>query len=177
MVKSKTQKPAVTSLSKRSTKPAAPSQRNTAGPADGANHPSAPDASNGNGSTKLERAVAPDNPLANAHHAFGCLQSQSGVDLTEKVKELLRLAQEQGYLTYNDINDALPDSIITAEELDEIYIKLRNLDIEIVDQAEVDRVKQPEPEEEEDKGRLDILDDPVRMYLKQMGAVDRKSVV
>src|SRR6266540_4543698 len=103
--------------------------------------------------------------------ALGTIKSQSGVDLTEKIKELVRLAQEQGYLTYNDINDALPDAMITPEELDEIYIKLRNLEVEIVDQAEVDRVKQPEPEEEEDKTRLDILDDPVRMYLKQMGQV------
>jgi RNA polymerase primary sigma factor len=99
------------------------------------------------------------------------IKSQSGLDLTEKIKELVRLAQEQGYLTYGDINDALPDAVVTPEELDEIYIKLRNLEVEIVDQAEVDRVKQPEPEEEEDKSRLDILDDPVRMYLKQMGQV------
>jgi RNA polymerase primary sigma factor len=99
------------------------------------------------------------------------IKSQSGIDLTEKIKELVRLAQEQGYLTYGDINDALPDSVVTPEDLDEIYIKLRNLEVEIVDQAEVDRVKQPEPEEEEDKSRLDILDDPVRMYLKQMGQV------
>src|SRR5438093_764665 len=89
------------------------------------------------------------------------IKTQSGVELTEKIKELLRLAQEQGYLTYNDINDALPDNIVTPEDLDEIYIKLRSLDVEIVDQAEVDRVKQPEPEEEEDKSRMDILDDPV----------------
>ncbi|MGO8699330.1 MAG: RNA polymerase sigma factor RpoD [Limisphaerales bacterium] len=93
------------------------------------------------------------------------------VDLTEKVKELVRLAQEQGYLTYNDINDALPDGVISPDELDDLYSKLRNLEVEIVDQAEVDRVKQPEPEEDEDKVRLDILDDPVRMYLKQMGQV------
>jgi RNA polymerase primary sigma factor len=92
-------------------------------------------------------------------------------DIAEKIKELVRLAQEQGYLTYNDINDALPDTVIAPEEMDEIYVKLRNLEIEIVDQAEVDRVKQPEPEEEEEKTRLDILDDPVRMYLKQMGQV------
>jgi RNA polymerase primary sigma factor len=110
-------------------------------------------------------------PASVAEQAIGIIKSQAGVDLTEKIKELVRLAQEQGYLTYNDINDALPDSMITAEELDEIYIKLRNLEVEIVDQAEVDRVKQPEPEEEEEKGRLDILDDPVRMYLKQMGQV------
>lgn len=99
------------------------------------------------------------------------IKTQSGLDLTEKIKELVRLAQEQGYLTYTDINDALPENVVTAEDLDEIYSKLRNLEVEIVDQAEVDRVKQPEPEEEEDKTRLDILDDPVRMYLKQMGQV------
>jgi RNA polymerase primary sigma factor len=103
--------------------------------------------------------------------AIGPIKSQSGVELTEKIKELVRLAQEQGYLTYGDINDALPDNVVTADDLDEIYMKLRNLEIEIVDQAEVDRVKQPEPEEEEDKSKLDILDDPVRMYLKQMGQV------
>ena len=115
--------------------------------------------------------ISSEAQLAQAQQAIGTFKSASGVELTEKVKELLRLAQEQGYLTYNDINDALPDNIVSPEELDEIYIKLRNLDVEIVDQAEVDRVKQPEPEEEEDKSRLDILDDPVRMYLKQMGQV------
>jgi RNA polymerase primary sigma factor len=93
------------------------------------------------------------------------------IEVGEKIKELVRLAQEQGYLTYNDINEILPDSVTSPEELDEIYIKLRNLDIEIVDQAEVDRIKQPEPEEDDEKTRLDILDDPVRMYLKQMGQV------
>jgi RNA polymerase primary sigma factor len=92
-------------------------------------------------------------------------------EIAEKLKELVRLAQEQGYLTYNDINEALPDTLISPEELDDIYIKLRNLEVEIVDQAEVDRVKQAEAEEDEDKTRLDILDDPVRMYLKQMGQV------
>ena len=99
------------------------------------------------------------------------IRTGAGVDLTEKIKELVRLAQEQGYLTYTDINDALPEGVVTPDDLDEIYSKLRNLEVEIVDQAEVDRVKQPEPEEEEDKTRLDILDDPVRMYLKQMGQV------
>jgi len=103
---------------------------------------------------------------------LGTIKSAGGVDLTEKIKELVRLAQEQGYLTYGDINDALPDNL-AAEDLDEIYIKLRNLEIDIVDQAEVDRPKPQEAEEEQpdDKSRLDILDDPVRMYLKQMGQV------
>ncbi|MEI6357868.1 MAG: sigma-70 family RNA polymerase sigma factor, partial [Verrucomicrobiota bacterium] len=113
-------------------------------------------------------AMEPDALQVN----IGTVKSTSGVDITEKIKELVRIAQEQGYLTYGDINDALPDNVVTPEDLDEIYIKLRTLEIDIVDQAEVDRVKQPEQEEEpEDKGRLDILDDPVRMYLKQMGQV------
>jgi len=126
---------------------------------------------NANGHSHGPRANSADPQLAQAHQTIGSFKSASGIELAEKVKELLRLAQEQGYLTYNDINDALPDNIVSPEDLDEIYIKLRNLDVEIVDQAEVDRVKQPEPEEEEDKTRLDILDDPVRMYLKQMGQV------
>jgi RNA polymerase primary sigma factor len=96
---------------------------------------------------------------------------QRSFDMSEKVKELVRLAHEQGYLTYGDINDALPDASVTPEDLDEIYVKLRNLDVEIVDQAEVDRIKTAEADEEEEKTRLDILDDPVRMYLKQMGQV------
>lgn len=98
-------------------------------------------------------------------------RSQSGIDLTEKLKELLRLAQEQGYLTHGDISDALPDKSVTPEDLDELCLRLRNLEVDIVDQAEVDRVKQAEPEEDYEKGKMDILDDPVRMYLKQMGQV------
>jgi RNA polymerase primary sigma factor len=95
----------------------------------------------------------------------------SHLQTAQKIKELVRLAQEQGYLTYSDINDALPEGLVGPEELDEIYVKLRNLEVEIVDQAEVDRIKHPETEDEDEKVRLDILDDPVRMYLKQMGQV------
>ncbi|MGA2865937.1 MAG: RNA polymerase sigma factor RpoD [Verrucomicrobiota bacterium] len=99
------------------------------------------------------------------------VKGPSSGQLAQKVKELVRLSQEQGYLTYNDINDALPEALLAPEDLDEIYIQLRNLEVEIVDQAEVDRIKQPEPDEEDGKTRLDILDDPVRMYLQQMGQV------
>jgi len=109
--------------------------------------------------------------VSDAKTVAGVFSVDRTAEIAEKIKDLVRLAQEQGYLTYNDVNEALPDTMITGEELDEVYVKLRNLEVEIVDQAEVDRVKQPEPEEEEDKSRLDILDDPVRMYLKQMGQV------
>ncbi len=94
-------------------------------------------------------------------------------ELSEKIKELVRLAQEQGHLTHADISEVLPESELTPEKLDEVFAKLRAHEIEIVDQAEVDNVRKPEAEEEEDEGksRMDILDDPVRMYLNQMGQV------
>src|SRR5438445_195740 len=99
------------------------------------------------------------------------IQSQSGVDLTEKVKELLRLAQEQGYLTYDDIDEVLAEANVSPADLDEIHTKLGSHDVQIVDQAEVDQGKEPEPEEEAQKDRLDSLDAPVRMYMRQMDKV------
>jgi RNA polymerase primary sigma factor len=124
-----------------------------------------------NPSAPEPNAVAPASPGRSAKPPAANGQRIAGLELAEKVKELVRLAQEQGYLTYGDINDALPDVVVSTEELDDLYSKLRNFEVEIVDQAEVDRVKQPEPDEDEEKVRLDILDDPVRMYLKQMGQV------
>jgi RNA polymerase primary sigma factor len=97
--------------------------------------------------------------------------SAGSMDLTETVKTLLHLAQEHGYVTYDDINDILPDGL-NPEDLDTLFTKLRGLDVEIVDHAEVQRTtKQPEPEEAEEDTRLEILDDPVRMYMNQMGKV------
>src|SRR5438132_452394 len=81
--------------------------------------------------------------LAQAQETLGLIKSKAGLDLTEKVKDLLRLAKEQGQLTYDDVNDALPDDIVTPEDLDKVLTKLRNLEIEIIDPAEVDRTRQP----------------------------------
>jgi len=91
------------------------------------------------------------------------------VDLAETIKTLVHLAHENGHVTYDDINDILPDGL-SPQDLDDLYTKLRALDIEIVDHAEVERAKPAEPEEEED-ARLEVLDDPVRMYMNQMGKV------
>ena len=90
--------------------------------------------------------------------------------IADKVKELVQLAQEQGHLTFGDVNDALPDSVVSPDELNEVLVKLRSLEIEIIDQSEADQSQQIEIEADE-KDRLDVLDDPVRMYLKQMGQV------
>ena len=122
-----------------------------------------------NGHAKVEPKVDPKAASPAAQVPLTGNTTQSGIDLTETIKTLLHLAQEHGYITYDDINDVLPDGL-NPEDLDELFTKLRSLDVEIVDQAEVQRTKQPEPEEEEDS-RLEILDDPVRMYMNQMGKV------
>ena len=109
--------------------------------------------------------------LAKAEGALPVIKTQCGVDLTEKVKELIHLAREQGYLATEDIDNALSDARITPTDVDEVHSKLASLQIEIVDQAEVEQIKEPEPETEEEPGRLDSLDDPVRMYMRQMAKV------
>ena len=119
----------------------------------------------------LKTSPEKQNETEAALDAMQAPKGKSGINLTEYVKELLSLAQEQGYLTYGDINEVLPEGVTTPEDLEEVYSRLRNLDVEIVDQAEVDRIKKNDQEEEDDASRLDILDDPVRMYMKQMGKV------
>ena len=102
--------------------------------------------------------------------------SLPSVDLTETIKTLLHLSQEHGYITYDDINDILPDNL-SPEDLDAVLSKLRGLDVEIVmDQAEAERAERKQPEqsqaeEADEDARLEILDDPVRMYMNQMGKV------
>jgi len=122
-----------------------------------------------NGHFKVEskvsqKAVARPNSAAPGTNAPG-----NPLDLTETIKTLLHLAQEHGYVTYDDINDVLPDGL-DPDDLDELFTKLRNLDVEIIDQAEAERIKPAEPEEPDDS-RLEVLDDPVRMYMNQMGKV------
>jgi RNA polymerase primary sigma factor len=91
----------------------------------------------------------------------------------EKIKDLVKQAGDQGYLTYKDINDALPDSVISPEECEGIIILLRNMEIDVIEADDVEKFKKQAEKEERAKQaqRLDVLDDPVRMYLKQMGQV------
>jgi RNA polymerase primary sigma factor len=122
------------------------------------------------------RGVRPQPPVAangdKPQEVIAPISTVSGVDLTEKVKELITLAREQGYLTYDDIDDVLAESQLSPDDLDTIYTRLGSLEIEIVDQAEVESPsRQPDVEEEDEKSRLDSLDDPVRMYMRQMGKV------
>ncbi|MEP6810339.1 MAG: sigma-70 family RNA polymerase sigma factor, partial [Chthoniobacterales bacterium] len=97
-------------------------------------------------------------------------------DIQGRIRELIKLAKEQGYLTFDDLNESLPAEVTDADELDAILTRLRRMEIDIIEASEVDRYKDgkkdnEEEEEEKPETKLDILDDPVRMYLKQMGQV------
>jgi RNA polymerase primary sigma factor len=130
---------------------------------------------NGKGRHTTVPAASAKTPANSQPNAPASGPTQSTVDLTETIKTLVHLGQEHGYVTYDDINDVLPDNL-SPDDLDALLTKLRSLDVEIVmDQTEAeraDRAKQPQqPEEVEDDSRLEILDDPVRMYMNQMGKV------
>ncbi len=96
-------------------------------------------------------------------------------EIQEKIRELIKLAKEQGYLTYDDVNEALPTGMVSAEDMDEVLQRLQSMEFRVIDASEVDQVKAtPASEEEPSKAetvKYDSLDDPVRMYLKQMGQV------
>jgi RNA polymerase primary sigma factor len=97
--------------------------------------------------------------------------------IAEKTRELIKLSKDQGYLTFDDLEENLPTAVHDPDVIDKIITRLREVEIELIEQSDIDTDKAPRKEEEkadkDDKadGRLDILDDPVRMYLKQMGQV------
>ena len=148
-------------------------------------------------SEKDEHKTAPKNGLKNGQRAETAAPSQSLAKAHEKdakatqavwtgqperqerLRDLVKLAKDQGYLTWDDLNEAIPESVNNPEELEAIIMFLRNLEIDVIDASEVDRYKQSAApgqeeelsEEEKTDAKLDILDDPVRMYLKQMGQV------
>ncbi|MBN2479882.1 MAG: RNA polymerase sigma factor [Parachlamydiales bacterium] len=93
----------------------------------------------------------------------------------QKIEELVTIAKEQGYITYEEINDILPMSFDTPEQIDQVLIFLGGLDIQVLNQAEVEKQKERKKEAKEletlPKRPEGAADDPVRMYLKEMGSV------
>lgn len=95
-------------------------------------------------------------------------------EMNEKVRELDLLSKQQGFVTIEDINRIIPATGSSHEAFDSIINILDNLDVKILDNDEVEAYKLRLSAEEEDALRMaqvDILDDPVRMYLRQMGQV------
>ncbi len=128
----------------------------------------------------MKSLLRPNQNGALSVPSLGVSGLYSSVEIQTRIRDLIKLAKEQGYLTFDDLNEALPSGITDADELDLILTRLRRLEIDIIEASEVDRYRDgkkdaEDEEEEEETGRattkVDILDDPVRMYLKQMGQV------
>jgi len=116
----------------------------------------------------------------------------------KEVKELITKGKKQGYLTYDEVSDALPDDLMSSSQLDDVVGMFGEMDIEIIDsdrRIQVKDAKSKVGEEEEDNGEDEEsetgstktvapaskaaagaltgrTDDPVRLYLKEMGQIN-----
>ncbi len=101
-------------------------------------------------------------------------QDQNGV-FQQQMNELVQYAKEQGYITYEEINEKLPMTFDSPEQIDQVLIFLSGMDVQVLNQSEVDRQKEKKKEAKELEGisrkTEGTPDDPVRMYLKEMGSV------
>jgi RNA polymerase primary sigma factor len=106
-----------------------------------------------------------------------------------KLKALIKLGKERGFLTYSEINDHLPDNLVDAEAIDSIISTFGDMGIQVFDQApdaetllmneNVPAATTDEDAEEEAEAALSTVDaefgrttDPVRMYMREMGSVE-----
>jgi len=95
----------------------------------------------------------------------------------EDVHGLIDTGKEKGYLTYGEVNDALPDEIGSADDLDDLMTTISGQGIDLLDAPKFPGDKDFELEEGEDveldltPGTLEKTNDPVRMYLREMGTV------
>lgn len=96
-------------------------------------------------------------------------------EIQRKLEELVTLAKDQGFITYEEINEILPPSFDTPEQIDQVLIFLAGMDVQVLNQADVERQKERKKEAKELEGLAKrsegMPDDPVRMYLKEMGTV------
>ena len=112
------------------------------------------------------------------------------IDLNDaKVKKLIARAKKRGYVTYDELNEALPQDQMSSEQIEDIMSAISDMGINIVESDE-DVQEEAEQEADDDidvtsnsgsltapaiekkKETVDRTDDPVRMYLREMGAVE-----
>ncbi|MEO7192852.1 MAG: RNA polymerase sigma factor RpoD [Vicinamibacterales bacterium] len=95
----------------------------------------------------------------------------------DEIRQLITIGKEKGYLLYEEVNELLPADITSPEELDDLFSTFGSAGIEVVDSEKSyrDEKLQGEAGEEGDldltPGALDKTNDPVRMYLREMGTV------
>ncbi len=110
------------------------------------------------------------------------MQKKEGSD---QVKQLIDIGKEKGFLTYDEVNDMLPPEVINGDQIDNIVVMFGEEDIELIDSSEAAhfrrlrlRGEKDEAVTEDEGPELDLTpgaigktDDPVRMYLREMGTV------
>ncbi len=100
----------------------------------------------------------------------------------DQVNQLIDMGKEKGFLTYEEVNDMLPSDIVSPDQIDDLMIMFGEMDIEIVEGVQKVKIfkrklqKSPEEaegesEEELDQAPFEKFNDPVRMYLREMGSV------
>jgi RNA polymerase primary sigma factor len=93
------------------------------------------------------------------------------------IDSLIEAGKEQGYLTYSDVNDMLPDEMSSPDEMDDLLTTIGSQGIDLLDSPKFVGEKDFDLEEGEDveldltPGTLEKTNDPVRMYLREMGTV------
>src|SRR5512147_1964104 len=101
-------------------------------------------------------------------------------DKYDEVRQLISIGKEKGYLLYDEVNELLPADITSSDELDDLFSTFGSAGIEVVDSEQtyreeklIDRRSEGAEEQELDltPGALDKTNDPVRMYLREMGTV------
>ena len=100
----------------------------------------------------------------------------------DEVRQLITIGKEKGYLLYDEVNELLPSEITSSDELDDLFNTFGSAGIEVIDSDQkylrddvkpIDRTAEGAEELELDltPGALDKTNDPVRMYLREMGTV------
>src|SRR5450432_3754505 len=116
----------------------------------------------------------------------------SGKENERKKRELITMGKAKGFLTFDEVNEHMPESIVSSDQMDDWLSAFSGEGIEIVDSSskikvadkpgeaaaeeededeEVAATKKEEAEEEDDADGYSKTNDPVRMYLRKMGSV------
>jgi RNA polymerase primary sigma factor len=138
---------------------------------------------------QLSEATPDEDELESASKPVA-KQPMSSKESERKKRELITIGRAKGFLTYDEVNDHMPESIVSSDQIDDWLSTLGGEGIEIVDSASQVRVadksggaeaeegratpepvRPAEPEEEEEDDGYSKTNDPVRMYLRKMGSV------
>ncbi len=101
---------------------------------------------------------------------------------TDQVNQLIDLGKEKGFLTYEEVNDVLPSEVVSPDQIDDLMIMFGEMDIEIVEgtqkvklfKSKVQKTTEQDGDESEEsinQTPFEKFNDPVRMYLREMGSV------